>query len=1277
MNTDLHPLLRLKSSVTQRMAKRLRSAALWVLGSLAFGAAHADLNLPDQPVFTNTGVPGNLALALSVEFPTAVSVAHIDGTYVSATTYLGYFDPNKCYRYNYDAVDPKRNYFYPNGLAAADHKCANNNRWSGNFLNWATMQTIDPFRWALTGGYRSIDEANLTVLEKAWASGQGGTGNFPNKALAGATLVKEATPFAWTNFKMRIQGLGNKMRFTGTGNVDGTVVTVYNPGAAVAPTQGTVYEVYVRVKVCDDSTAAGGVETNCTPYPAGNYKPTGLMQRYSDRIRYSAFGYLNDSNIKRDGGVLRAQQKFIGPEEPVPNGNPMANGLKEWDANNGVMSLNPDTKSASDTSGEFGITIGNSGVMNYLNKFGQIKTGNLKSYDPVGELYYAAVRYYKNLGNVPEWTSMAGLTQPIKETYADGFPVITAWDDPIKYSCQRNFILGIGDVNTHADKNVPGTTTLNNEPDKPGKVSADTTVDAVFATNKVGQLHGLGGSLGSVEGYNGCCNNNSALIAGLAYDSHTKDIRPGNDSKTKGMQTISTYWLDVLEYSTYKNNNQYYLATKYGGFKVPKDFDPYARTTDIPPEWWNASKENVTTGQPRPDNYFVASKPDQMVSGLTRAFASISAELNAYTSSLSTALPQVTASGANSYSAQYDSSTWTGEVTANTVTFNASTGAPSLVEGWRFSDKLAAQIASQSGKGWDKARRIATFNTESKKGVAFRLNAISASQQTALDTAFYSANDSSDYLDYLRGDPSHEESSAATTGAKVYRNRSRALGDIVGSRVRVVGPPAAIYSAAANPGYAKFKTDYKDRTPVVYVGSNDGMLHAINASTKAADTTVAGTEMFAYVPGALYEGPGTAATTGLQTRGDPDFKHRFFVDGNPATFDIDFARTAGGTTSDGWRTILVGGLGKGGKSYYALDVTEPVKATATEADVAAKVLWEFSDEKLGFTYGEPIAVKTRKYGWVLVFGSGYNNSDGVGYIFIVNPRTGALIKRVTTKKGSTSDEAGLAHVQAYVLDRTDNTADALYAGDLLGNLWRVDVSSATDDPADDAMHLAELRNKDDQLVPVTSRPLVVIQPYTNVRWVVVGTGRLLNSDDISSGQSQAFFAIQDGKALGPNLTAPSGMSFPLKRGNLHELKDLTKTVVIDKATEAGWWFDLGASAGKGWRVLSDPASFYGEVAFTTMLPSVDDPCSPGGISRIYSINLGTGQSQLVNDAGTTIAYNDSAISGVATDQRFFSVDGKPRLIVCDDKGTCSSPQRKEAAPLAARRINWRELQLAD
>jgi type IV pilus assembly protein PilY1 len=1234
---------------------RTASLAVALLAALVT-TAQATTPLADQPVFSAVSVPGNLALALSVEWPTVSRAAHPSSSYSSSNTYRGYFDHDKCYRYvrvtTETATDVSR--FDPVGLAT-DRQCpatGESGDWSGNFLNWATMIAIDPFRWALTGGLRKVDAVGTTVLERARHSGQGSL--FPNRTLNNATTISNATPFTWGSLTVRTQGAGTRLIFSSTGNVNSGTPTHYAQGTAVDST--TVYEVQARVKVCDPAFP----ESNCRQYSATNLKPEGLIQEYSDRMRYSAFGYLNDPSMLRDGGVLRAAQKFVGPKKPVPGSADVSNPAFEWSATTGIFETNPDAADATATTTEFGIAVGNSGVINYLNKFGQLTTNNHKDHDPVSELFYAVTRYFRNLGNVPAWTAMGSATTAEKTRYIDGFPVITDWKDPIEYSCQRNFVLGIGDIYTHRDKNLPGSGTgTTDEPTKPSQVNSD-TVDSVSYTTKAFSMQGLGTP--NANSYSG--RNNSAGMVGLAYHANTQDLR----TDVSGMQTLSTYWVDVLE-APFVANNQFYLAAKYGGFTVPSPFDPLATTTtSLDEAWWYTAGR--TEGSTKlPDNYFTAGKPEDMINGLRSAFASIASKIKAYTTSFSTSLPQISTIGVASYATQFDAKSWTGELVASSSTLSESTGAPTLVESWRFSARLGTQAA---GTGWDTDRLIATYNTETGAGVPFRsgTGGISASQLLALDTSYRSGDDSVDYLNYLRGERRHERSSTATGSAKAYRDRISLVGDIVGSKSRPIGRPDAPYSSAANPGYADFKNTYKDRKTMVYVGTNQGMLHAVDGSLTGS---TAGREVFAYVPGALYAG-----ANGLKVLGNPDFVHYNFVDATPLVADVDFGKTGGVTAAADWRTILVGGLGKGGKSLYAIDVTNPAAMT-TEGAVASKVLWEFSHPKLGYTYGEPALVKTKKHGWVLIFGSGYNNSDGQGYFFIVNPKTGALIgaNPIGTGEGSTGDDAGLAHVQAFMLDRTDGTADSVYAGDLHGNLWRLDLTDAAGNyPA--PTKIAALTDASNVRLPVTSRPLVVVQPKTNRRFVTVGTGRLLHPNDLTSSQAQRYFAIIDGSGVRFNKSAdlPTGITFPITRSKLKELTDLTQEVKLDFANEIGWYVDLGRVAGgPGWRVISDSTSFLGVVAFSAMVPAAEAACESSGRSRVYAIDLGTGASKL--KSGDVVAPYLSPQEGVVTDLRFYSVAGKPRLLAGYDTGK-NEPLPGEWTPaIGLRRLNWREIPLAD
>lgn len=1247
----------------------------------------AQVPLADQPVFSSVSVPGNMALALSVEFPTAISVAHPTRTYASTNNYLGYFDPGKCYKYKYvssAAPDSDNNYFYPT-RAATDRVCSG--EWSGNFLNWASMQTIDPFRWALTGGYRWIDTPDLTVLEKAWSTSQGSAAqNFPESTTTDGTVIAGATPFVGAaKLGTAIWSYGNKMRFvaiaSGSPSYSGTAE--HFSGTA---TLGKLYEVFVRVKVCDNSV---GKEANCVAYSNGNYKPEGLMQKYASKIRYSAFGYLasddgGDTNLKRDGAVLRASQRFIGPTQPVPGSPDIANTTPEWSSDTGVMIRNPgkDEALASSTAT---VPIIDSGVMNYLNKFGELNRNVYKRYDPVSELYYAALRYYRNLGNVPEWSSLTGVSDTSRKTMLDGFPIITDWKDPIQYSCQRNFILGIGDVNTHADRNLPGATTGSKEPAMPSAVFND-PIDAVAWTNKVGDLQNiknLGTALipGNDAGY---------LMAGLAYYANTTDIRPPGPNELSGKQTVKTYWLDVLE-GGYKADRQFYLAAKYGGFNPPDSFKvEEAKPENFLKAWWSTSGETVG-GQDKPDNYYTAARADLMVKGLTSAFASISSQLSAYSTSFVTADPQLASLGNATYATKFDPKTWTGDVVGSLAKIDAKTGIPDLQQAWKFSDILATQAA---GTGWDTRRNIVTYNSSANQGVPLRSGKISDAQLNSLDTSYVTGDDKLDYLNYLRGDRSNEYSSTATGSTHAYRDRASLVGDVVNAKARPVGAPAAPYSGVTNPGYDKFKTDYAARTPMVYVGTNAGMVHAINGSLTGAD---AGKEVFAYVPGVAFSGPtSTPNTNGLASIGNKQFEHRFLVDATPLAADVDFGRTSGATGAADWRTLLVGGLGKGGKAIYALDITKPSTVTdktegaARETEAATKVLWEFTDSNgdLGYTYGQPVAIKTRKHGWVIVVGSGYNNRDGNGYFFFIDPRTGQRLEKISVpcSECSASNQAGLAHLNAFIVDASDGTADTIYGGDLMGNVWRLDVSGKGDYP--EPVKFATLTDSANKPLPITTKPLPVVQPGTNRRYITVGTGRMLDSTDLNSSQAQRFFAILDGTNAafsndhpvdGRPSDLPANVKFPLTVSNMRQLTDLSTGIALDLRTEVGWYLDLGVSAGgPGWRVLSDPTSYYGIVAFAATAPKSGNACSPNGNGRVYALNLGSGSCAL--DGGGASCYA-APKDGVVVDVQIVADPPCPtcdrksttRVVFGDDQGGVGTNTLVPPSNLGLQRLNWREI----
>src|SRR5262249_51463573 len=144
-----------------------------------------------------------------------------------------------------------------------------------------------------------------------------------------------------------------------------------------------------------------------------------------------------------------------------------------------------------------------------------------------------------------------------------------------------------------------------------------------------------------------------------------------------------------------------------------------------------------------------------------------------------------------------------------------------------------------------------------------------------------------------------------------------------------------------------------------------------SSSSSASSCTSGGQcgyELFAYVPSFVYGDASTATISGLASLGDGTgtYSHHFMVNATPQDFDLDMNQTYGSTaTGTDWKTILIGGLGKGGKGYYAIDITDPSLWTS-EAQVASKIMWEFTDANMGYSYGPAAVVKTKKWGWAAI-----------------------------------------------------------------------------------------------------------------------------------------------------------------------------------------------------------------------------------------------------------------------------------------------------------------------
>lgn len=558
------------------------------------------------------------------------------------------------------------------------------------------------------------------------------------------------------------------------------------------------------------------------------------------------------------------------------------------------------------------------------------------------------------------------------------------------------------------------------------------------------------------------------------------------------------------------------------------------------------------------------------------------------------------------YLARFDSNDWSGKLLAFKVKPDGTLAHTLDGNGLMIPDNTGwqAQVPAEA------SRILLTYN--GSLGKPFRWTDLTGTQKNLLDSA-NASNTSSPILDWLRGDQSNEQSNGGS-----YRNRSSILGDIVHSSPVFVGAPISLHYPNDMEGtthlYSAFRQAKASRTPMVYVGSNDGMLHGFNANT--------GVETFAYVPNAVY--------SRLADLTDPSYAHQYAVDGSPTVVDAFF----GGA----WHTVLTSGLGAGGQGVFALDVTDPI-AFNIEAAGAAKVLWEFTDNNdvdLGFTFSRPNIVKLNNGDWAAIFGNGYNNtandgnisSSGNAVLYIVNVETGALIKKFDTGVGLSNSASGgkpngLATVAPVDVDG-DAVADYVYGGDLYGNLWKFNIKNSNPINWDKALLFTACTADPctaSNRQPITVRPDVGRHPTGSGYLVYFGTGKYFeDGDNTATGQdTQTFYAIwdQDTSSL-PSI----GRNDLKQRKILEETTDFGFNLRITSGTgddatslaggeinwnnDKGWYLDLintenGNTNNQGERVVSDPILRNDRIIFTTLIPS-DDPCESGGTGWLMELD---------------------------------------------------------------------------
>jgi type IV pilus assembly protein PilY1 len=459
------------------------------------------------------------------------------------------------------------------------------------------------------------------------------------------------------------------------------------------------------------------------------------------------------------------------------------------------------------------------------------------------------------------------------------------------------------------------------------------------------------------------------------------------------------------------------------------------------------------------------------------------------------------------------------------------------------------------------------------------------------------------------------------------------------------------------------------------------MLHAFNAKT--------GAERFAYIPNMLFS---ATEGKGLHALANPVYEHKYYVDLTPTVADV---------YTDDWKTMLIGGLRGGGKGIFALDVT-------TEGSMS--VQFEFTHADLGYTFSEIQVAKMNNGKWAAVFGNGYNNTgDGKSKLFIVYlDKSGSKILDTGIGSIANSDCAdadsdcnGLSTPALADLNG-DGRIDRIYAGDVQGNMWSFNVSSATESdwstaysggkPLFTACRATTAPCPAADRQPITSKPALARHPdqrgaatFTNVM-VMFGTGQFITSSDVTNTATQSVYGIWDrgDSELSPGDLVEQTVSSSVSKDAIpiRVITDLSVTYATDvNTTDHGWYFNLPTSKE---RVVVNPVT-YGDLLFVnTMIPESPQVCdNSGGIGWLMAVDIyNGGEPEFAPlDVNNDTVFNDSdgdtsskyavgtQINGIPTESKFVS----DKRITVDSNKNVNVESVQGVPPGNPARMSWTTL----
>ena len=544
---------------------------------------------------------------------------------------------------------------------------------------------------------------------------------------------------------------------------------------------------------------------------------------------------------------------------------------------------------------------------------------------------------------------------------------------------------------------------------------------------------------------------------------------------------------------------------------------------------------------------------------------------------------------------------------------------------WRAGDELLTRSASSRNIYAIKNTKLreidtsGTIESEPFSSATWEFKTSTAPMDTF--TALFDVSTSAvaeSLVDYIRG-VDYAGIRTRSVGSDVWK-----LGDIINSTPIFVGPPGDRYDLIYNDAsYRTFFQQYKDRRPIVYVGANDGMLHAFNAGTFVetysgqdkgyidGNGNDLGEEMWSVIPYNLLPH--------LKWLCDPNYCHVYYVDGSPKVFDAQIFDDDP-VHPNGWGTVLVVGMRFGGSDYssivhpgHGLQFVSSIMCLDITNPDQPGIIMEGTADELDFTTVK-MGVANVSSNWFLLIGSGPSDFVGLsehhGIIYVMNLNDGEYVKSFTLPE----NHSHLGDISTVDVD-IDQSVDVIYFGvsimDQLtanwsGKIYRLVTNESSD--LDD-WELTTLINVPG---PITAAPVATIDDIGNV-WVYAGTGRYFSDQDEQDLSQQFVFGVKD-----PYWSTGSDS---LLWDNLYNISNATvqqtdtgtfvygldsimsySTLLTVIQEQEGWRNSLPHAREK---VISTPILIGGVLFFTTFVPS-EDICAFGGSSALYGVDYLTG-----------------------------------------------------------------------